>query len=192
MSRLGTFLCVITHESGEVSHSPPPAARAAVTAHSVRIQQGIWSWQGRWVCGWGGRPHLEGGGPDPPCPGAPPSVTPAGPSPRSAATRSCLAHPVRSTVLPHWGTQRSPEYTGRQVARLPSPCGHMLLLPQDRRETGARTGPRPRLLGARSPSRHMGQGAGPAGLPSALAAGPWGAQDAYAVTHLPVEPPAAL
>ena len=90
-------------------------------------------------------------------------------------TRSCPAHPVRSTTLPHGGTRRSLEYTARQVTHSPSTWGHVPLSPQDRQEAGAQTGLGPCLLGACSPPWHTGLGAGPAGLPSALAAGPWAA-----------------
>lgn len=80
MAPFSTFLCVITRESGDVSHSPPPAehlvlggsvgvrvGREAVTTGSAGKRPGAHAMPVRW----GACPAL----------GAPPSVTLAGLSP---------------------------------------------------------------------------------------------------------------
>ena len=89
---------MITHESGEVIHSPPPArqARATVTAHfrphpaehlvlagsgGVRVGREVVTTGSEGKRPGGLRHAWQVGGLTRPALGAPPSITPAGPSP---------------------------------------------------------------------------------------------------------------
>lgn len=182
MAPFSTVLCMITRESGDVSHSPPPAehlvpggsvgvrvGREAVTTGSAGKRPGALTGH---ACQVGGLP----------CPrGTPVSHTCGALTPDEWALGA--ARPIRSgaQLCPMQGTRRSPS-RARQLLRT-GPLTHLHLgarAAATLRQSGSwgsdgagwGQGLRLLLLGAHSPLWHTGLGAGPAGLPSALAASP--------------------